>query len=67
MAHTTLFLIQPLIHYFPQTLTTLNLYGNEIGGQGAEHMANALRQNQVGRLTLLYFLFNHSFIISHRR
>ncbi len=62
----TLFLIQPFIYYFPQTLTTLHLSHNKIGLQGAEHLANALRQNQVAPLALLYFSFNHSFIIFHR-
>jgi hypothetical protein len=66
MARTTRFLIQPLIHYLPQTLTTLNLSRNQIGDQGAEHMAIALRQNQVARLALIVFSFNHSVIISHR-
>jgi len=32
---------------FPQKLTTLNLRGNKIGAQGAEHLAKALQQNNV--------------------
>jgi hypothetical protein len=54
------------IHHFPQTLTTLKLYHNEIGAQGAEHLANALQQNKVTLLTPLDFLCNCSFIIFHR-
>ncbi len=36
-----------LFDQFIQTLTTLNLGSNEIGDQGAEHLANALQQNKV--------------------
>ena len=32
---------------FRQTLTTLHLKRNEIGDQGAKHLANALQQNKV--------------------
>jgi hypothetical protein len=44
-----------------QTLTTLQLLANKIGDQGAQHLANALRQNKV---TLLSFIltFAHSFL-----
>lgn len=38
------------MYYFPQTLTKLNLYGNEIGNEGAKHLANALQQNKVTSL-----------------
>jgi hypothetical protein len=54
------------MHYFSQTLTTLNLYGNDIVDQGAEYLANALQQNNVTLLTILNFLFKHSFIIPDR-
>ncbi len=47
--------IQLFIHYFSQTLIILDLNDNEIGDQGAEHLANALEQNKVTQLTLLYF------------
>ncbi len=30
-----------------QALTTLNLYNNQIGPQGAQQLANALQRNQV--------------------
>ena len=63
MIRTALLLIQSFIHYFPQTLTYVDLYANEIGDQGAEHLANALQQNKVTRFILLFFLFNHSFTI----
>jgi hypothetical protein len=41
-AHLTLYV---------QVLTTLNLAGNKIGDSGAQHLADALRNNQVS-LTL---------------
>jgi hypothetical protein len=37
-----------------QTLTTLNLPCNEIGARGAEHLARALRVNQVSRLLFMF-------------
>ncbi len=41
-------LLNSIIHsLFPQTLTTLNLQENRIGARGAEHLANALQQNEV--------------------
>ncbi len=36
----------------------LNLSSNEIGPQGAEYLANALKQNTVVWIASLYFLFN---------
>jgi hypothetical protein len=51
--------IQSLILHFSQTLTTLNLEGNEIGAQGAEHLANVLQQNKVRSFQPLCFPFNH--------
>ena len=42
------FLLPSLFHhiyFFTQTLTTLNLDGNEIAATGAQHLADALRQN----------------------
>ncbi len=47
MIDADLLLIQPLIHYFMQTLTTLNLESNQIGDQGIEYLGNALLQNKV--------------------
>ncbi|CAF3923814.1 unnamed protein product [Adineta steineri] len=38
--------------YFDQTVTTLELGGNEIGNQGAQHLANALEGNKT--LTTIY-------------
>ena len=39
-----------------QTLTSLDLASNEIDAEGAEHMANALRVNQVrGKVACLAF------------
>ena len=47
MTRIALLHIQPFIHYFSQTLTTLNLDYNQIGAEGAQHLANALQQNKV--------------------
>jgi hypothetical protein len=47
MILTTLLPIQSLIVHFLQTLTTLNLTGNQMGDQGAAHLANALKLNKV--------------------
>jgi hypothetical protein len=46
-----------------QTLTTLYLEHNEIGAQGAEHLANALQQNNVTFLTSFDFFYNYSLMI----
>ena len=35
-------------YYEIQTLTTLQLDQNNIGAEGAQHLANALRKNRVG-------------------
>ncbi len=58
--------IEPLIHYYQQTLTTLDLAYNQIGHQGAEHLANVLEENQVTRFALPFFPFNHLFTILNR-
>lgn len=50
--------IQLLVHYFYQTLTPVNLVGNQLGGQGVEHLANALQQNKVTSFSLFCFLPN---------
>jgi hypothetical protein len=54
------------MYYFPQTLITLELRHNQIGAQGAEHLANALQQNKVTRLTQIFILFNSLCTIFHR-
>jgi len=61
-----LFSIEPLVHYYQQTLTTLDLAYNQIGNQGAEHLANVLEQNQVTRVALFFFPFDHLFTILNR-
>jgi hypothetical protein len=66
IAHTTPLPMELFIHHLSQTLTTLNLYKNQIGDQAAEHLANALQQNKVTSLRQLHFLCNYSFIIYHR-
>ena len=35
-------------------LTTLNLHGNSIGAEGAKHLGDALRTNQVRRQLSLF-------------
>jgi hypothetical protein len=67
VAHTTRLPMHVFVHQFSQTLITLNLWGNQIGTQGAKHLANALQQNKVRLLTPLDFLCIYSFIIFHRR
>jgi Ran GTPase-activating protein (RanGAP) involved in mRNA processing and transport len=37
----------PLIHFFTQTLTILDLSGNRINAVGAKHLADALAKNTV--------------------
>ncbi len=36
-----------LVYYFTQTLTTLNLNGNQIGDGGVQYLGEALRTNRV--------------------
>jgi hypothetical protein len=59
MTRTFLLPIQSFIHYFSQTLTILDLSGNQILDQGVEHLAKALEHNQVIRLAVPYLPFNH--------
>src|SRR5207302_1365271 len=54
------------IHYFPQTLTKLDLGYNRMDDQGAKYLAKALQKNKVTRLALFYLPFNHLFTIFHR-
>ncbi len=54
------------MYYFLQALTTLDISGNEIGVQGAKHLANALQQNKVTRLAQVLLLFNYKYTIFHR-
>ena len=53
---------QSFIHLFPQTLITLDLGRNQIGDQGAEHLANALQQNKV-RVSILLLLLVSQLLI----
>ena len=50
-----LLLSYPTAFYFIQTLTTLNLYDNQIGAEGAQHLSDALLHNTV-RQKHLFFL-----------
>jgi len=51
---------------FIQTLTTLNIYGNQIGDQGAQYLGEALRHNTV-RSSLLHLFTIISFLsLSYR-
>jgi Ran GTPase-activating protein (RanGAP) involved in mRNA processing and transport len=40
--------------YFTQTLTTLDLEGNQIGSEGTKYLANALQQNTVKLFSFLH-------------
>jgi hypothetical protein len=50
------FFFSTLHHLLTQTLTTLDLENNQIGPQGAEHLASALQQNKVNTALLLLLL-----------
>ncbi len=39
-----------MVFILSQTLKTLNLAANRIGPDGAQHLADALRKNEVGKL-----------------
>ena len=52
-----------ITHFFSQTLNTLNLTSNQIGSQGAKHLANALEHNSVIGTPPLFFSFNYSLTI----
>ncbi len=66
IAHSTRLPMHLFVHLFLQTLTTLNLWSNQIGAQGAKYLANALGQNMVRLFTPLDYLCIHSFILFHR-
>jgi hypothetical protein len=52
------------MHHLKQTLTKLGLNNNEIGEQAAQHIADALKTNQV---VILFLSLSHTFyLISHR-
>ena len=51
--------------HFTQTLTSLNLYGNQIGDKGAQHLASALQVNRV-RLDFSPSHLVLTIFISHR-
>jgi hypothetical protein len=61
IALIVLFILSPT-YYFTQTLTTLALHLNQISNQGAQHLANALQNNQVTP-AYHHFLLFHS--LSH--
>ena len=47
------------LHFFTQTLTTLNLWNNQIGAVGAQHPADALRNNTVTRILSSSISYTH--------
>jgi len=51
---------------FIQTLTTLNLSGNQIGAQGAQYLGEALRHNTVRSLLLHVFTIISFLSLSYR-
>ena len=51
-----------LVVYVSQTLIIFELYVNNIGALGAQHLANALRQNKVTLFhDFVYRIINYSF------
>ncbi len=44
-----------ILSFSPQTITEINLAFNHIGPEGAQHVANALQQNQVSSVVLSHF------------
>jgi hypothetical protein len=58
MIHIVRLLIQLYIHFFTQTLITLNLSSNQIEEKGAQHLADALRNNTV--ILILSSFISHS-------
>jgi hypothetical protein len=51
------FSLQNYFFRFSKVLTTLSLGGNEIGDQGAQHLAKALEQNEV--MLAFYWIIYH--------
>ena len=62
LRHLWLFLFDP---YFTQTLTTLHLWINNIGDEGAQYLASGLQVNTV-RLDGVIYDYSSSILISHR-
>ena len=59
-----LFIHHSTLSHFIQTLTTLDLGWNEIGGEGAQHLSDALRNNRVRQI--LSSSIVQLFLISYR-
>lgn len=55
------------IHFYDsiQTLTTLSLDRNEIGIEGAQHLAEALKKNTVKKAFFFHFIFTIIFQCRH--
>lgn len=49
------------IHYSIQTLTELYIFGNDIGPQGAQYLANALQQNNVFLLNIIFIFQTNNY------
>ena len=47
------------LHFFTQTLTTLDLHWNQIGALGAQHLADALRNNTVTLILSYSISYTH--------
>jgi hypothetical protein len=50
-------------YYYQQTLTRLNLRGNNAGDDGAQHVSTFLRSNQV--ISIIFSCFYYPFSIRH--
>jgi len=60
MSHVPFLLYFLFTYYFQKILSTLDLECNQIGDEGAEHLARILKQNQV-----IYFPYLTSHSIDH--
>ena len=52
------------VHVSPQALTSLDLFYNEIGAEGAQHLADALRSNKVSIVLSLLISFSIHVLVS---
>ena len=52
------------VNVSPQALTSLDLFYNEIGAEGAQHLADALRSNKVSIVLSLLISFSIHVLVS---
>ena len=58
--------IEPIYNLSKQFTKLMPVFFNEIGSEGAQHLATALQQNEVTQTEPLYFPLNHSMTIFYR-